>query len=198
VAAVSSGAEPLPAERLVVRGLDGTGIPFADLLGADGRAVCFAFLHPACPLAQEYAPVLQDLAKRFAGAGIRFVGIVCEYDEPAEIAAYRREFGIAFPIHLDPDFALAEALDATTTPEVVLVDRDRRIRYAGRIDDRYKLRGVMTPGDAEPELANAIGDLLAGRDIREPKTKAAGCPLDRPERPAAHAASAAPHAPTFF
>jgi hypothetical protein len=68
---------------------------------------------------------------------------------------------------------------------VVLVDRDRRIRYAGRIDDRYKIRGVMTPGDAEPELANAIQDLLAGREIREPRTKAAGCPLDRPERPVA-------------
>jgi hypothetical protein len=56
----------------------------------------------------------------------------------------------------------------------------------------------MTPGDAEPELANAIADLLAGREIREPKTKAAGCPLDRPERPAAQVAAPAPHTPTFF
>ena len=196
--AVASGTPPLPAESLVVRGLDGTVIPFADLLGADGRAVCFAFLHPACPLAQEYAPVLSQLAADFASDGIRFVGVVCECDDPAEIAAYRREFGIAFPIHLDAEFALADALDATTTPQAVLVDRDHRIRYSGRIDDRYKLRGVMTPGDAEPELAHAIADLLTGREIREPKTKAAGCPLDRPERPAAQAAAVAPHAPTFF
>jgi mono/diheme cytochrome c family protein len=198
VSAVASGTEPLPADRLVVRGLDGTVISFADLLGADGRAVCFAFLHPACPLAQEYAPVLSQLAADFTSDGIRFVGVVCEGDDPAEIAAYRREFGIAFPIHLDPDFTLADALDATTTPQAVLVDHDRRIRYTGRIDDRYKLRGVMTPGDAKPELANAIADLLAGREVRVPVTKAAGCPLDRPERPAAQAAAAAPHAPTFF
>jgi thiol-disulfide isomerase/thioredoxin len=198
VVSVVSGAEPLPSERLVVRGLDGTAMPFADLLGPDGRAVCFAFLHPTCPLAQEYGPVLGQLAADFADERIRFVGVVCESDDPAEVEAYRREFGIAFPIHLDTDFALAEALDATTTPEVVLVDRDRQIRYAGRIDDRYKIRGVMTPGDAEPELANAIQDLLAGREIREPRTKAAGCPLDRPERPVAQAAAAAPHAPTFF
>jgi hypothetical protein len=197
-ASVVSGAEPLPVERVVVQRLDGTAIPFPDLLGPDGRAVCFAFLHPACPMAQEYAPVLGDLATRFAGDGIRFVGVVCEADEPGEVEAYRTKFGITFPIHLDTAFTLAEALDATVTPEVVLVDRNRQIRYSGRIDDRYKLRGVMTPGDAEPELASAIEDLVAGREIREPRTEAAGCPLDRPERPAAQVAAATSAAPTFF
>jgi hypothetical protein len=177
-------SRPIPAEHLRLQSLAGDAIPFADSLGPDGRAVCFAFLHPACPLAREYGPVLEALAKEFADEGIRFVGVVCELDDVAEVEAYRREFGIAFPIRLDSDFTLAEALDATVTPEVVLVDGDRTIRYAGRIDDRYKVRGVMTPGDPDPELRSAILDLLAGREIREPRTKAAGCPLDRPERPA--------------
>jgi hypothetical protein len=90
----------------------------------------------------------------------------------------------------------AAALDATTTPEAVLVDRERRIRYAGRIDDRYKIHGVMTPGDAEPESRNATEELLAGRAIREPRTKPAGCPLNRPERPTQSSPVAA-GAPTF-
>ena len=199
VASMTLAAEtPLPADSLAVQAADGGSISFADLIGREGRAVCFAFLHPACPLAQEYAPVLSALAADFGGAGIRFVGVICEYDKPAEVEAYRREYGVTFPIHLDTDFRLAEALDATITPEVVLVDRDRIIRYSGRIDDRYKIRGVMTPGDAEPELAHAIQDLLAGREIREPRTKAAGCPLDRPERPASSASASTKHTPTFF
>jgi hypothetical protein len=202
VALIASAADrpaasaALPADRLVLIGVDGTARGFDELLGAEGRAVCFAFLHPACPLAQEYAPVLEALAADFAGRGVRVVGVVCECDDPAEITAYRKEFGITFPIHLDTRFTLAAALDATTTPEVVLVDRERRIHYAGRIDDRYKIRGVMTPGDADPELRNAIEDLLAGRTIREPRTKPAGCPLDRPERPAQSSPVAA-GAPTF-
>ena len=191
---------PLPADSLAVQASDGGTVSFADLLGPDGRAVCFAFLHPACPLAQEYAPVLSALAADFGGAGIRFVGVICECDDPVEVEAYRKEYGVTFPIHLDTDFRLAEALDATVTPEVVLVDSDRRIRYAGRIDDRYKVRGVMTPGDADPELTHAIQDLLAGREIREPQTKAAGCPLDRPERPVGSpkASATSRHTPTFF
>ena len=181
---------PIPAEHLAVRSLAGPTIPFAESLGPDGRAVCFAFLHPACPLAQEYGPVLTALAEEFAGAGIRFVGVVCDVDDAAEVEAYRREYGITFPFGLDTDFSLADAVDATVTPEAVLVDRDRVIRYSGRIDDRYKIRGVMTPGDPEPELRSAILDLLAGREIREPRTEAAGCPLDRPERPAPATAAA--------
>jgi thiol-disulfide isomerase/thioredoxin len=185
LAAAASPADgrAIPAEQLSVRSLAGVGVPFADSLGPDGKAICFAFIHPACPLAREYGPVLNALAEEFADDGIRFVGVVCELDDAGEVEVYRREFGIAFPIRLDTDFTLAEALDATVTPEVVLVDRDRVIRYAGRIDDRYKVRGVMTPGDPDPELRSAILDLVAGREVREPRTEAAGCPLDRPERP---------------
>ena len=193
-------AAPLPDESLALRSVDGSVIPFADLVGPDGRAVCFAFLHPSCPLAQEYGPVLGQLAAEFADDRIRFVGVICECDDPREVAAYGREFGIPFPIHLDTDFSLAQALDATVTPEVVLVDRDRRILYAGRIDDRYKVRGVMSPGEPDRELRVAILDLVAGREIHVPRTKAVGCPIDRPERPVAPANASAPaaHAATFF
>ena len=175
---------PIPADRLGVRAANGDSIPFADLFGSEGRAVCFAFLHPACPLAQEYGPVLGELAATYAEKGIRFVGVVCESDNAADIEDYRKTYSIPFPIYADTDFRLAEALDATITPEVVLVDRNHSIRYAGRINDRYKVRGVMSPGDPHDDLRLAIVDLVAGREIGVPRTQAVGCPLDRPERPA--------------
>jgi hypothetical protein len=105
-------------------------------------------------------------------------------DNAADIEDYRKTYSIPFPIYTDTDFRLAEALDATITPEVVLVDRNRSIRYAGRINDRYKVRGVMSPGDPHDDLRTAILDLVAGRAISVPRTQAVGCPLDRPERPA--------------
>jgi hypothetical protein len=125
-------ATPLPERSLTLSGVDGSRHDFADLLGPDGKAVCFAFLHPACPLAQEYAPVLGTFATEFAADRIRFVGVVCECDDPAEIAAYSREYGIPFPIHLDTDFKLAEALDATVTPEVVATAGGRTIAASRR------------------------------------------------------------------
>lgn len=102
-AAGPADGRPIPADQMVLRSLTADAIPFAESLGPDGRAVCFAFLHPACPLAQEYGPVLHALAEEFAGEGIRFVGVVCELDDAGEVEAYRREFGITFPIRLDTD-----------------------------------------------------------------------------------------------
>lgn len=130
---VAAPAAPVPDDALTVTDIDNASQGFDELLGADGRAVCFAFLHPACPLAQEYAPLLSQLAADFSGRGVRVVGVVCERDDPADIEAYRAQFDIVFPIRLDTHFKLAEALDATTTPEVVLVDRERVMRYAGRM-----------------------------------------------------------------
>jgi len=163
--------------------LDGQDVAFADLLGSDGQAVCYTFLHPTCPLAQRYGPVLAELAAEFDEQGIRFVGVICEFDEPEEITGYRDEYAIHFPFVTDRDFRLAEAFDATTTPEVVLVDASGCTRYQGRIDDRYKVRGEKSPGVPEPDLKNAIVDLLAGREVKLPVTEAVGCPLDRPEVP---------------
>jgi thiol-disulfide isomerase/thioredoxin len=108
------------------RSLDGQATSFADLLGGDGKAICFAFLHPTCPLAQRYAPVLVELDKEFDKQGIHFVGVVCEFDDVDEITGYRDEYAIHFPFLTDRDFHLAEALDAKTTPEVVLVDAGGR------------------------------------------------------------------------
>ncbi len=182
----SSGERLLPSnavELLSAQSLDGQDMTFADVLGGDGKAVCFTFLHPACPLAQRYGPVLAELADEFAEDGIRFVGVVCEFDELAEIAGYRDEYAIHFPFVTDGDFRLAEALDATITPEVILVDASGRTRYRGRIDDRYKVRGEKSPGVPEPDLKNAILDLLAGHEVTLPITEAVGCPLDRPEVP---------------
>jgi len=169
---------------LTAQSLDGQPVLFADLLGSDGKAVCFTFLHPTCPLAQRYGPVLAELDTAFDEQGVHFVGVVCEFDEPEEITAYRDEYAIHFPFLTDREFHLAEALDATTTPEVVLVDASGRTRYQGRIDDRYKVRGEKSPGTPEPDLKNAILDLLAGREVKLPVTEAVGCPLDRPEVPA--------------
>lgn len=173
---------PLSADSLVLAGTDGVEYQFDALIGG-ARAVCFAFLYPGCPLSREYAPSIDRLSKRFAEAGVRFVGVICENDTRSEIDEYCTEYSISFPIHLDTEFKLAKTLGASITPEVVLVDRERQIRYSGRIDDRYEVRGVMKLGDPEPELQTAIEDFLAGRVIGIPRTKAAGCPIDRPELP---------------
>jgi len=190
-AAAAGSARPagrLAFGQLTVQNLDGRDVRLAALLGDDGRAICLTFLYPHCPLAQKYGAVLADLSREFAPDGVRFVGVICDFDDHDDVTAYRDTFSIPFPLVTDKALAVAEAVDATVTPEAVLVDATGRVRYRGRIDDRYVERGVKSPGEPDPELENAIRDVLAGREVRVPVTEAVGCPLARPARPGATAA----------
>ena len=160
-------------EKLTLTSVDGSPHSFKDLLG-DGRAVCYTFLYPGCPLAQIYAPVLNSLAAEFGKQGVTIVGVICESEAIKDLEAHKKEFSIAFPILLDTGFDVATLLDATMTPEAFLVGRDGTVAYAGRIDSRYKERGVKSPAQVRDDLREAILDLLAEKPVRIPRLAAAG------------------------
>ena len=187
----SGGVVPsrVAIEKLTLTGVDGSLHSFKDLL-SDGQAVCYTFLYPGCPLAQIYSPVLNSLADEFGKQGVTFVGVICESEAIKDLEAHKKEFSISFPILLDTSFEAATLLDATMTPEAFLVGRDGTVAYAGRIDSRYKERGLKSPAKVRDDLREAILDLLAGKPVRIPRLAAAGCPLDRPEVPQQNAASA--------
>jgi hypothetical protein len=58
------------------------------------------------------------------------------------------------------------------TPHVFAFDKDRKLRYRGRIDDSRDPRSVKSH-----DLINAIDDLLAGRQVTEPETRPFGCSI---------------------
>ena len=178
VAAVAN----VPTEKLTLAGVDGSTHSFKDLLG-DGQAVCYTFLYPNCPMSKVYCPVLNLLAAEFGKQGVTFVGVICESEAIDDLDAFKKEFSISFPIFLDANFAVANLLDATVTPESFLVSREGTIAYAGRIDSRYKVRGVRSPAEIREDLREAIVDVLAAKPVRIPRLVASGCPIDRPELP---------------
>jgi hypothetical protein len=171
----------LDVKELVAKELDGDVVSFQDFLGTDGSLVCFAFLYPDCPMSQRYGPVLDELQNEYNDRGLRTIGIICEWRSLDDIQEYKNEYALDFPLYIDIDFKLANLMQVSVTPEVVLMDSKGQIRYQGRIDDRYYERGVKTPGEPTPELRNALEDVLANRAMRTPRTESAGCPIDRPE-----------------
>ncbi|SIO67412.1 Peroxiredoxin [Singulisphaera sp. GP187] len=143
------------------------------------RLVCVVFLRAGCPVAELYATPLAGLADRFQPRGVRFIGVsVDEEDGPAELARYATEHGIKFPLLSDRGELVAQ-LGATRTPEVVVLDDQRRIRYRGRIDDRYAV-GSRRDEARSHDLIAALDDLLEGREVGRPETEAVGCPIPRP------------------
>ena len=115
-----------------------------------------AFLGTECPLARLYAPRLQELSDEYAARGVAFVGIDAnQQDSLTEIAAFAEHYGVKFPILKDRDQTIAEKFSATRNPEVFVLDKGRRVRYRGRIDDQYGLgtsSGYARPEDQSPRL----------------------------------------------
>ena len=63
------------------------------------------------------------------------------------------------------------------TPHVFIFDKERKLRYTGRIDDGEK------PGTAKThDTRNAIEALLAGKPVPVEKTKTFGCSIKWPDK----------------
>jgi peroxiredoxin/mono/diheme cytochrome c family protein len=154
------------------------------------KLVVLAFIGAECPLAKTYAPRLRDLAAEFEKQGVVFLGIDAnQQDTLTEIGAYARIHEITFPVLKDNNNEIADRLGAVRTPEVFLLDKDRVIRYWGRIDDQYGFKtgaGYVKPKLNERNLAEAISEVLAGKEVTRPVVKADGCFIGRVAKTAPH------------
>jgi hypothetical protein len=129
-----------------------------------GKITVFLVLSGACPIAARYGPVLDRLKDAFPQ--VTFLGVV-----PGDAAAPSQRFMVL----RDTDLILSRHLKAEMTPEAFLFDSSGRLRYQGRIDDRYVDFGKSRPQPTQADLRLAIQDLLAGRPIATPRRRGVGC-----------------------
>jgi peroxiredoxin len=146
---------------------------------SDRKLLVVAFIGTECPLAKLYAPRLAELAAEYGPRGAGFIAINSnQQDSLAELAHYARVHDLEFPVLKDPGNAVADRFGAERTPEVFVLDSERVIRYRGRIDDQYGV-GYSRSAPRRGDLALALDELLAGRDVSVPETDAAGCHIGR-------------------
>jgi peroxiredoxin len=146
----------------------------------DKPAVVLYFLGTGCPIANLYIPELGELQQRYEKDGLKIVGVNSNAGTTVdELRNHSEEFKLGFPALLDGNGRVAELLRASRTAEVFLLDKQRVVRYHGRVDDRFG----YTYKNATPsrhDLEEAIKDLLAGKDVAVAETKALGCLITRP------------------
>lgn len=161
--------------------------PTFDLPGTDGKdhslgsfgqdvlVVVVSCNH--CPYVVAYEPRIIALSEEYGAKGVGFCAInandATRYPddamEPMKVRA--RERGFRFPYLRDDSQAFVRALGARFTPEVFVFDRERKLRYHGRIDDNHRDPSQVTSHD----LRNALDALLAGKEPAVTRTTAFGC-----------------------
>lgn len=148
----------------------------------DKQAVVVVFLGTECPLAKLYAPRLVEIADAYADRGVAVVGINANrQDSLAEIAHYARTHKIEFPILKDAGNVVADRFGAVRTPEVFVLDKERVVRYWGRIDDRFGV-GYVQAAARQNHLTAALDAVLAGEEVATPECPSVGCLIGRAPR----------------
>jgi thiol-disulfide isomerase/thioredoxin/mono/diheme cytochrome c family protein len=139
------------------------------------RAHVLVFTTSDCPLARRVLPRLSELADQYRDRGVQFLAInVSPEDDIADVAWQALEQGVRFPFVKDTAGRCVKALGVTRTPQVVVLDSHRTLRYRGRVNDQYRLSGVR-PQASREDLQQALEDVLAGREVQVPETPAEGC-----------------------
>jgi peroxiredoxin len=155
---------------------------------ADRPVVVIAFLGTECPLARLYAPRLATLAKRYDGQRVVFLGVDSNaQDSLTDLKNFASANGIEFPILKDLNNRLADRLHVIRAPAVYALDRQRMVRYLGRIDDQYGLQAsergprvsYQLKAPRREYLALAIDELLAGKPVSVAQTESTGCLIGR-------------------
>ena len=166
------------------------GPGFEDLVAADGRrlglstfsdrtALILIFSSNRCPTAKAYGPRMNELQRVYGPRGVQIVAInsndpnLYPDESLTQMVERATDDGYTFPYVVDAGQRVAKAYGATCTFHVFLLDGERRLQYQGRFDNA-RLPGNVTSHD----LTNALEEVLAGREVAVPTTRAFGCGLD--------------------
>lgn len=146
------------------------------------KAVAVIFGCNHCPYVKAYLGRIIAIQDKYRDRGFTAVMINSNnekthpedsFDNMKKIAD---EYGFNFPYLRDETAEVARAYEAKYTPEVFLLDSEKKLRYKGRIDDCWhSVKGVR-----KHDLENAIEDFLSGREIGVKSTTPVGCTIKWP------------------
>lgn len=165
---------------------DGKTYSLADFKDKPVLVVIFTAVH--CPTAEVYEGRIKKLVADYRDRGVAFAVIqpnspkALRLDEMSwtdvgdslddmKVRAQHRQFN--FPFLYDGDKQeVSLKYGPVATPHVFVFDRERKLRYEGRVDSNPR------PAYAKvPDARNAIDATLAGRPVPIEKTPTIGCSI---------------------
>jgi thiol-disulfide isomerase/thioredoxin len=173
-----------PAPDFDLPGVDGRNWALKDFKSSKFLVVVFTCNH--CPTAQHYEERIKQIVTDYQGRGVAVVGIMPNdpralrpdelgwtdlSDSFPEMKLRAEERHFNFPYLYDGDTeAVAHAYGPAATPHAFVFDAERKLRYAGGVDDSERAEHAK-----KHYLRDALDALLAGKEPPLAQTKVIGC-----------------------
>ena len=151
----------------------------------DKNVLCIIFMCNHCPYVIAVQDRINQIAKDYSGKSLALVGInpndEISYPEDSFGKMKKRatERGFVFPYLRDETQEVAKQYDAVCNPDIYLYDKNRILKYRGRIDDNWKDENQVK----RKELRMAIDLMLDGTEIDFEMIPSMGCSIKWKEYP---------------
>jgi peroxiredoxin len=158
-----------------LKNVDGKMLSLAGIDKAKGYIVVFTC--NMCPYAKAYEDRIIALHNKFSAKGFPVVAInandkdVQPGDSYENMVKRAKDKKFPYAYLYDETQEIAKAYGALRTPHVYLLDKDRKVRYIGAIDDNSEEASEAK----EKYVENAVNALIDGKDPVVKETKAIGC-----------------------
>ena len=187
VLAITSAAAPafatVPGETVGnFRLSDQSGKSHELYSSADRKAIVMMVQGNGCPIVRQALPSLKEVRDSYQAQGVEFLLLNPNLQDNREaVAKEAEEFGIDFPILVDSQQVVGEALGVQRTSEVFVIDpKGWKLVYRGPMDDRlsYERQRPAT----KHYLTDALDALVAGQPVKVSTADGVGCIVNFPER----------------
>jgi len=102
-----------------------------------------------CTACEQERPKLERLSAAYGARGLRVIGL--NIGESADVVrAYLGEKRVSYPIYLDPDFRLADALGEKRLPTILVVEPNGRIVHRAASLDAETLALIKSKLSLDP------------------------------------------------
>lgn len=113
-----------PAPQLVLKDLSGKQVSLDDYRG---NVILVNLWATWCPPCREEMPTLQAFYQKYKESG--FVLIAIDQEETLEVVQpFVDEFGLTFPVWLDPDYEAQRKFNTMNLPSSYVIDRTGMVR----------------------------------------------------------------------
>ncbi len=136
----------------------------------------YVFVAEKCPISIYMAKPLQEAFQEYKNE-VDFYTVFPMRNSTNETAKkFLEKYKLNdFKIKLDNYQGFARKLEATITPEVVVLDEKGEVAFRGRISDAYKAPGKMKHGVRKNELMTVLKKVTKGEKVAQPWAHAVGC-----------------------
>lgn len=143
-----------------------------------GKIVVIEWYNSECPFVVRHHKkytTMTDTAKKF---GDKVVWLAVNSGAPGKEghgkdASSKKEWSLAYPVLNDETGKVGHLYGAKTTPHMFVIDGQGILQYAGAIDNDAK--DEKSVSEKVNYVAQAVGELIAGKPVSQPETKQYGC-----------------------